>query len=115
MKVAIIGSRDIADLDAAYTIISDNVPRNCSEIVSGGAVGIDTVAEKYAAAHHLAMKRFLPEYEKYGKKAPLMRNTEIVEYADMVIAFWDMESHGTADTLQKCIESGKPLKIFKVL
>lgn len=114
MKVAVIGSRNIVDFDTAYRLMCENIPKNCSEIVSGGAAGADTLAEKYAKEHGLHLTVFLPEYEKYGKAATLIRNTKIVEYADIVYAFWDMKSLGTTKSLDKCIKTGKPFKIIKI-
>lgn len=50
------------------------LPIEVSEIVSGGAKGIDTCAKEYALAHGIKLTEFLPEYEKYGRSAPLKRN-----------------------------------------
>ena len=114
MKIAIIGSRKLNDPEEVYHIITENIPRNCSEVVSGGADGIDKLAQRYAEENHLYFRVFLPEYDKYGSAAPIMRNDQIVEYADMVYAFWDMESHGTRYSIKKCIETQKPVKIVKI-
>lgn len=114
MKIAIVGSRKISDAEAVYKIISESIPPECTEIVSGGAVGVDRLAERYAEEKGIGIKRFLPDYEKYGHSAPLRRNIQIVEYADIVYAFWDMESRGTKHTLNKCMEKGKPFKIIKI-
>lgn len=57
------------------------------EIVSGGAKGIDSCAKEFAIQNNLKVTEFLPKYERYKKGAPLMRNIEIIEYADMVLAF----------------------------
>lgn len=114
MKVAIVGSRNFSDTELVYSKICDNIPRNCSEIVSGGAEGVDRLAERYAKENNLHLTVFLPQYEKYGHSAPLLRNKQIVDYADMVYAFWDMHSNGTKVTIAKCIESGKPFKIIKI-
>lgn len=114
MKVAVIGSRNIKDFDAAYKLMCEKLPKNCSEIVSGGALGADTLAEKYAKENDIHLTVFLPEFEKYGKAAPLIRNTKIIEYADIVYAFWDMKSPGTAKALDKCIKTDKPFKIIKI-
>ena len=114
MKVAVIGSRNIRDFDAVYRLMCENIPKNCSEIVSGGALGADSLAEKYAKENGLHLTVFLPEYEKYGKMATIIRNTKIMEYADIVYAFWDMKSRGTAASIKKCIEIDKPFKIIKV-
>jgi len=112
MKIAIIGSRELnGSEEQCYEKICENVPANCTEIVSGGAGGIDTLAEKYARENALLFKRFEPEYNKYGKNAPLMRNAQIIEYANFVLAFWDGKSRGTAQALKICCEINKPVEI----
>lgn len=117
MRVAIVGSRSIeyAKLQKkAYELLCENIPSNCTEIVSGGAVGIDRLAEIYARHNDLPIKVFLPDYEKYGKKAPIMRNNEIVAYSQYVLAFWDGSSHGTAYTIATCLKEGVPVKVITV-
>ena len=114
MKIAIVGSRNIPDEEKAYRLIKENIPKECTEIVSGGAKGIDTLAERYAKEMGLIFTIFQPEYKKYGRRAALLRNTQIVEYADEVYAFWDMNSNGTLDTLIKCRDSKKSYKIIRI-
>lgn len=57
-------------------------------------------------------QEFLPEYGKYGRAAPLKRNLQIIEYADLVLAFWDGESRGTAYVIRKCREMNVPCKVY---
>ena len=109
MKVAVIGSRGL-------TVINDLgkfLPEGTTEIVSGGARGIDTCAREYANAHSLKLTEFLPEYDLYGRAAPLKRNDMIIEYADTVLAFWDGQSRGTAYVIRKCREMNKPCRVLK--
>lgn len=70
-----------------------------SQIVSGGAIGADTLAARYAQENSLPLVEFFPCYTKYGKKAPFVRNKQIVQSSDIIIAFWDMKSTGTAHSL----------------
>ncbi len=109
MKIAIVGSRSIKAIP-----LSEMLPRECTEIVSGGAIGVDTCAAEYAKAHGLKLTEFLPEYERYGRSAPLKRNDQIVQYADEVYAFWDGVSRGTMYTLRKCAQAGKPYRLFRL-
>lgn len=109
MKVAVIGSRSIK-----YVDLSKYLPEDVTEIVSGGAKGIDTVARNYALSHGLLLTEFLPEYDRYGKCAPLKRNDLIINYADCVLAFWDGVSRGTLYVIKKCREVQKPMKAFKL-
>lgn len=107
MKVAVIGSRSLS-----ITNLENYLPENVTEIVSGGAAGIDTSAREYAVSNNLKLKEFLPEYEIYGRFAPLKRNIQIIEYADMVIAFWNNKSSGTRFVIKECLKRSIPLKIY---
>ena len=111
MKIAIVGSRGIT---VSYEKLEELLPKDTTELVSGGARGVDTCAELYAARKGLPIKVFLPEYDKYGRSAPLKRNDQIVEYADAVYAFWDGASRGTVYTVKKCRALGKPVRVFKI-
>ncbi len=82
MKVAIIGSRTLR-----VENLEKYLPDDITEIVSGGAKGIDTQAREYAQNNSISLKEFLPEYTKYGKSAPLKRNLQIIAYVDYVVAF----------------------------
>jgi hypothetical protein len=83
-----------------------------TEIVSGGARGVDTCAREYALAKGIKLTEFLPEYDKYGRGAPLRRNITIIEYADLVLAFWDGSSHGTKYVIDNCKKRGVPVKVY---
>ena len=107
MKLAVIGSRSITSLP-----LEEVIPADTEEIISGGARGIDTLAREYAQAHGIPCTEIRPDYARYGKGAPLRRNLEIIEKADLVIALWDGKSTGTAHTIRKCREIGKPVVIF---
>lgn len=107
MKVAVIGSRGLTIANLGHYL-----PSNTTEIVSGGAKGIDSCAEQYAQSQGVPVRVFLPDYKKYGKNAPLKRNLEIIRYADTVLAFWDGNSKGTKYVIDECKKSGKPVRIF---
>lgn len=107
MKTAIIGSRKIDNVN-----LENYVPEETDEIISGGAVGVDTLAREYAKRHGLRLTEFLPEYERYGRAAPLVRNGEIIKAADIVLAFWDGKSAGTKHVIEECRKLGVKVKIF---
>ena len=106
MKIAVIGSRSITAISLADFITEND------EIVSGGAVGVDRCAAEYAKEYCLQITEFLPEYGKYGRAAPIIRNKKIVDYADRVIAFWDGSSKGTLSVIQYAQKTGKPCEII---
>ena len=74
MKVAIIGSRNLM-VDS----LEDYILPETSEIVSGGAKGIDLCAKEFAIKNNIKLTEFLPNYQRYKKGAPFMRNIEIIE------------------------------------
>ena len=107
MRVAVIGSRELKAPN-----LGDYLPDETTVIVTGGAKGVDASARDYALKHGLSLKEFLPEYDKYGRLAPLMRNLEIIAYADLVLAFWDGTSSGTAFVIRKCRKLGIACRVF---
>ena len=106
MKVAIVGSRSIAVTDVGM-YISDG-----DEIVSGGAIGVDCCAAEYAKKNGLKFTVFLPQYERYGRAAPIVRNKKIVEYADKIVAFWDGSSKGTLSVIKYAEKMGKLCEVI---
>lgn len=110
MRVAVIGSRQCNGLTLEQ--ILTEIPADCSEIISGGAMGVDTLARQAARSLGLPFHEYLPDYETFGRTAPLIRNRTIVQNADMILAFWDYHSHGTRDALLKGLEEEKPIKII---
>lgn len=109
MKVAVIGTRTIY---VKVNQLDDYLPENTTELVSGGARGIDCCARIYAIERDVKISHFIPEYEKYGKSAPLKRNIQIIEYSDMVLAFWDGKSHGTEYVIKNCHKMNVPCRVY---
>jgi len=107
MKVAIAGSRKINEVD-----IAPHLPAETYGIISGGAVGVDTAARVFAAANGISLTEIKPDYPRYGRAAPIIRNKEIVDLADYVIVFWDGSSRGTQSVIKYAEKSNKPRKII---
>lgn len=109
MNVAVIGSRSFKD----YEKVKQTLSRlKITLIISGGAVGADTLGERYADENNIPKKIFLPDWEKYGKKAGFLRNTDIINEAELIIAFWDNTSKGTKDSIEKAEKQGKKVIII---
>lgn len=102
MKLLISGSRSITEFDLTQYITDD-----VDTILTGGADGIDTIAERYADEHGLNKIIITPDYDKYGKAAPLVRNRTLVELCDKVLAVWDGKSSGTKYTVDFAEKSNK--------
>ena len=106
MKVAVVGSRSL------NTDVGRWIPTGATAIVSGGAAGIDRCARAYARENNIPLLEFLPDYPKYGRRAPLVRNEQIIAHADLVIAVWDGSSPGTKFVIDRCRQSNKSLLVY---
>ena len=109
MKLAIIGSRSIKNID-----LSAHIPPETTTIISGGAKGIDSLAAAYAKEHGIKLIEILPDYKKHKKGAPIKRNNIIVELVDFVLAFWDGKSKGTEYVINLCKKKGKKCRIILI-
>ena len=109
MKLLIAGSRSIRCFD-----LSGYVPSEVELIVSGGADGVDRLAEEYADKNRISKLILRPSYDKYGKAAPLKRNEAMVDIADSVLIIWDGRSRGTAYTAKYAQSKNKPTTVITV-
>ena len=94
--------------------LDEFIPQGTTEIVSGGAKGIDECAKAYAKDAGLKYTEFLPEYNLHSRRAPIERNKLIVQYSDTVVAFWDGKSRGTQFVIKYAKKMGKPIYIYPV-
>lgn len=111
MKIAIVGSRSFSNLKKVRDYISQ-LPSD-TVIVSGGAAGVDRQAVGWAMVLGMETIEFLPNWDKHGKSAGVIRNSEIVAMADKVVAFWDGQSRGTLDSINKAKAAGKPVEVIR--
>lgn len=107
MKLAIIGSRGITEYPLERVI-----PMETTEIISGGARGVDTLARQYALSHGIPLVEFLQDYGRFGRAAPIRRNDLIIARADVVLALWDGRSPGTRYVIDACRRLGKPVIVL---
>lgn len=117
MHLAIIGSRYFDDYDY-FQIELETFLRSfflkkedITKIVSGGAIGADSLAKQYAKENSIEIQEFLPDYAAFGKTAPKQRNYLIIDNADKILAFWDHKSPGTNHALQYAKSLNKPIYI----
>lgn len=103
MKVIICGTRAFND----YKILQQTMTRFVeifgapTEIITGGCKGADELGGKWAANRNITEHQFLPNWNFWGKSAGPKRNSDMVNHADAVVAFWDGQSKGTEDTIKK--------------
>ncbi len=115
MTIVIAGCRNYTDYPKAEIFISQCLenfsPCNKIIILSGGCRGADALGERYATEHGLPVIRFLPNWQRYGKRAGPIRNRAMVDACDAVICFWDGNSHGTHSLISYTNQQQKPLFI----
>ena len=125
MKLGVVGSRTITGYDVVRSAINsspwynkrmDRTIATMGEprvtIVSGGADGVDSSAEKFASKNNLDLEVKEPDYTDWGGEHPATRrNTKIVEESDAIVAVWDGCSNGTRDSIDKSLDRGVPIYV----
>lgn len=109
MKVIIAGSRTINSITLVEQAIEES-GFEITEVVSGKAEGVDKLGEFYAEKNDLYIKSFWADWHRYGKAAGPIRNRQMAEYADALIAIWDGKSKGTLNIIKEANKKG--LKVF---
>lgn len=109
MKCILAGSRGIVDLEIVKQAISSSGIA-ITELVSGGARGVDTLGEMWAKENSIPIKVFKPDWNTYGKAAGPLRNIQMGDYAEALIACWDGKSKGTNHMIDYATSKG--LKVY---
>lgn len=104
--------KDLKEHQYQYICILANLTRN-STWVHGGAIGFDSLIQSAIEHYNIKYKIIKPDYKKYGKKAPLIRNNEIVNLSDILYVYYEYTNKGgTYYTINKAKEKG--IKIFNI-
>lgn len=111
MKVIVAGSRTITDREFVERAIDDS-EFDITEIVTGGASGVESLAQVVAVDNNMARSIFIPDWKKYGKSAGPIRNKKMANYADALIAVWDKKSRGTKNMIETMQNLKKPVEII---
>lgn len=107
MKLLIAGSRSIANFD-----ILPYIPKETELIISGGAEGIDALAERIADKFRISKLVLRPRYDLYRRAASLKRNEKMVDICDKALIFWDGVSRGTRHTIEYAKKMGKDPEVI---
>ena len=109
MKVIIAGSRDIDDMQELVNAVVDAERSGIqiTEVVSGGARGVDTLASMWANAMNIPFVEFKADWEQYGHYAGFKRNVAMAESgAEALILVWDGKSNGSRHMLSEAKKRG---------
>lgn len=106
MRTIIAGSRGIYDYALLCTILEEDVHWPITEVVCGGARGVDTMGRSWAIEHGVPVKEFPADWKLYGKRAGYIRNKEMAKYAEALVALWDGKSKGTKHMIDTANQLG---------
>jgi YspA, cpYpsA-related SLOG family len=108
MKLIITGSRSITEHgELARAVAATKIKP--TRIIIGNAKGVDTLAENYAAMMKIPCDIVEAPWNKYGKPAGTIRNDEITDQADALLAVWDGKSEGTLSLIRMMNSKQKPV------
>ncbi len=108
-KLAVIGSRTFTNFSFLCEKLNEHQP---CHIISGGAVGADTRAERYAALRKIPLTVFPADWSAYGRQAGFIRNLDIIANCEELVAFHDGNSPGTAHSIKAARLANKPVYVY---
>jgi hypothetical protein len=113
MKLIIAGSRSFRDYQLLCQVLGSERHR-ITEVLHGGARGADQLGFRWAVRHHVRSRCFAAAWERFGKSAGVRRNQQLAQAGDMLLAFWDGQSPGTAHMVQCMRALSKPVVVIRV-
>ena len=116
MKLIIAGSRTFTDYPKFLKALESDPQlqaafKNVTEIVCGGAKGADALGARYAFENKIKLKMFPADWDTHGKAAGPIRNAQMADYADSLLAFWDGQSRGTKNMMEQMFKRGKAYQV----
>lgn len=113
-RLIIAGSRTFTDYELLKrTLDKLLINKTDIEIVSGCAKGADKLGERYAAEHNYPVKHFPADWDAHGKGAGFIRNKQMAQYADALVAFWDGFSRGTEMMIELAREKNLLVRVIR--
>ena len=119
VRIIVAGGRRFNDYDYLRYMMDELIDGiyDTVEIISGHAKGADSLGERYANERGLKLSVFKADWKQYGKAAGIIRNQQMLDYAKeefpIVAAFWDGESRGTKDMIERSRRAGANVMVFR--
>lgn len=113
MKTIIAGSRGITDIE----LVEEAIVRSKFEItavISGTAKGVDRLGERWALENGVPVSMFPPDWRTHGRRAAFVRNSQMADEADALVAVWDGKSPGTKMMIDLATKKGLPVFVTQV-
>ena len=85
-----------------------------TEVVSGTARGVDSLGEQWAKTQNIPIKRFPADWNTHGRAAGHIRNAEMANYAEALVALWDGQSRGTKNMIASAQKKGLKVFVFRL-
>ena len=113
MKLIIAGSHSFRDYQLLCQTLAPECPR-ITQVLTGGARGAEQLGYRWAWKHAVKHQLFRADWERFGKSAGARRNFQMAQAGDMLLAFWDGQSPGTAHLVQCMRQLDKPVVVIRV-
>ena len=113
MKLIIAGSHTFTDYQHLCQVLAPDRHR-ITQVITGGARGADQLGYRWAWKHAVKHQLFRAEWERFGKTAGVRRNHQMAQAGDVLVAFWDHKSPGTAHMIQCMHALGKPVVVVSI-
>ncbi|AUG88509.1 hypothetical protein PQC39_gp145 [Vibrio phage Vp_R1] len=112
-KVIIAGGRDFINYRLLCAKVDKYRKGSEVEIVCGLAKGADILGKRYALSHKLSVAEFPANWQRHGKSAGYIRNDQMAQYSDVLLAFWDGKSKGTKHMIDLAYKRGLEVHVFR--
>lgn len=113
MRVIVAGSRNLHDMNVVASAIRQS-GFTVTEVVSGGAPGVDRLGEAWARLNNIPVRIFPADWVRFGPSAGPRRNVQMAAYADALVAIWDGRSPGTRHMISEAQRRGLAIHLVTV-
>lgn len=112
MKTIIAGSRTIVDYELVKQAIQQS-QFEITEVISGNAPGPDRLGIRWATENKIPYKIFHANWNSFGRAAGILRNKQMGDYSDALIAIWDGTSRGTKHMIEYATQNGLNVFVYR--